>query len=38
MRVSLTTRENREGWPLLTVEAEANGDSKIESESNDQRD
>jgi hypothetical protein len=28
MRVSLLTRENIEGWPLLTVEAEANGGSK----------
>jgi hypothetical protein len=24
----LSTRENREGWPMLTVETEANGDSR----------
>jgi hypothetical protein len=28
----VTTRETREGWPLLTVETEANGDSKNTNE------
>ncbi len=37
LRMSLLTREGREGWPLLTVETEPNGDSKSESDSNDQR-
>ncbi len=26
------SRESREGWPLLTVETEANGDSKSTNE------
>jgi hypothetical protein len=29
---SVHTRETREGWPLLTVETEVNGDSKITNE------
>ncbi len=37
VRVRLTTRENREWWPLLIVETDANGGSKINSESTDQR-
>ena len=27
-----TTRETREGWPLLTVETEVNGDSRSTNE------
>jgi hypothetical protein len=32
MNETIRTRETREGWPLLTVESEANGDSKSTSE------
>jgi hypothetical protein len=37
MRLSLLTRDNREGWTLLTVETEPNGALKSEIETNDQR-
>jgi hypothetical protein len=33
VRMSVAERETREGWPLLSVETEANGDSKITNES-----
>jgi hypothetical protein len=28
----MTTRETREGWPLLTVETEVNGDTRRKNE------
>jgi hypothetical protein len=27
--ITVTTTETREGWPLLTVETEVNGDAKV---------
>ena len=32
LRLNVLTRETREGWPLLTVETEVNGDSKSTNE------
>jgi hypothetical protein len=32
MKTRLTTRETREGWPVLTVETEVNRDSKSANE------